>query len=92
MNPGWGSRELHETPLEPQQECHTKILSGSVTIKRSASDCKTGLLPGTVKTKLLPVSITIKSTDGSAVIKIRPENATNETTIMECNTLGNARI
>ena len=29
---------------------------------------------------------------GSAVIKIRPESATNETTIMECNTLGNARI
>ena len=49
--------------MEPQQECHTKILSGSVTIKRTASDCKTALLSRTVKTKLLPVSITIKSTD-----------------------------
>ena len=54
-----GSRELPETPLEPRQECHTKILSGSVTIKRTASDCQTE----TVKTKLLPVGITIKSTD-----------------------------
>ena len=58
MNPV-GSRELPEIPLEPRQECHTKILSGSVTIKRTASDCQTE----TVKTKLLPVGITIKSTD-----------------------------
>ena len=26
------------------------------------------------------------------MIKIRPESATNETSIMDCNTLGNARI
>ena len=33
---GGGSRELHETPLEPpRQECHTKTLSGSTTIKRT---------------------------------------------------------
>ena len=64
MNPGGGgSRELHETPLESRQECHTKILSGSATIKRTVSDCQTEVLPGSVETKLLPVSITIKSTD-----------------------------
>ena len=50
-------------PLEPRQKCHTKILSGSATIKRSASDCQTEVLPGTVKPKLLQVSITIKRTD-----------------------------
>ena len=38
---GGGSRELPETPLEPRQESRTKILSGSVTIKRTASDCQT---------------------------------------------------
>ena len=60
---GGGLRELHETPLEARQEYHPKILSGNATIKRTVSDCQTEVLPGTVKTKLLPVSITIKSTD-----------------------------
>ena len=59
---GGGSHELHETHLEPQQECHTKTLSGSVTIKRTVSDCQTEVLSGTVKIKLLPGSITIKNT------------------------------
>ena len=59
---GGGLSELHETPLEPRKECHTKILSGSATIKRTVSDCQTEVLPGTVKTKLLPGSITIKHT------------------------------
>ena len=31
--------------------------------KRTVSDCQTEVLPGSVKTKLLSVSITIKSTD-----------------------------
>ena len=44
-----GSRELHETPLERRQECHTKTLSGSATIKRTVSDCQTEVLLGTVK-------------------------------------------
>ena len=52
-----GSRELHE-----RKECHTKILPGSEK-KRTVSDCQTEVLPGSVKTKLLSVSITIKSTD-----------------------------
>ena len=56
------SCELHETPLEPRQECHTIILSGSATIKRTVSDCQTEVLPGTVNTKLLQGSITIKHT------------------------------
>ena len=41
------------------------------------------------------MSITIKQSTvltGNATIEIRPESATNETSIMECNTLGNARI
>ena len=59
---GEGSCELHETPLEPRQECHTNILSGSATIKRTVSDCQTEVLPGTVNTKLLQVCITIKHT------------------------------
>ena len=60
---GGGSRELHETPLESRQECDTMILSESATIKRTVSDCQTEVLPGSVETKFLPVSITIKSTD-----------------------------
>ena len=56
-----GSRELHELSLEPRKECHIKILPGSE--KRTVSDCQTEVLPGSVKTKLLAVSITIKSTD-----------------------------
>ena len=55
-------RELHETPLEPRQECHTKTLSGSATINRTVSDCQTEVLSGTVKIKLLSGSITIKNT------------------------------
>ena len=39
------------------------ILSESATIKRTVSDCQTEVLPGSVETKFLPVSITIKSTD-----------------------------
>ena len=31
--------------------------------KRTVNDCKTEVLPGSVKTKFLSVSITIKSTD-----------------------------
>ena len=58
-----GSRELRETPLESRQECHTKVLSGSATINRTFSGCQTEVLSGTVETKLLPVSITIKSTN-----------------------------
>ena len=57
-----GSRELHELSLEPRKECNTKILTGSGK-KRTVSDCQTEVLPGSVKTKLLSVSITIKSTD-----------------------------
>ena len=60
---GGGLRELHETPLESRHECHAKILSGSATIKRTVSGCQTEVLPGSVETKLLPVSITIKSTN-----------------------------
>ena len=59
---GGGSRELHATPLEPRQECHTKALSGRAAIKRTVSDCQTEVLSGTVKIKLLPGSITIKNT------------------------------
>ena len=59
---GGVSCELHEIPLEPRQECHTKILSGSATIKRTVSSCQTEVLSGTVNTKLLPGSITIKHT------------------------------
>ena len=36
-----GSKELHETSLELQQECHTKMLSGSATIKGTVKDCQT---------------------------------------------------
>ena len=57
-----GSREFHELSLEPRKECHTKILPGSEK-KRTVSDYQTEVLPGSVKTKLLSVSITIKSTD-----------------------------
>ena len=60
---GGGWRELHETPLESRQECQTKILSGNATIKRTVSRCQTEVLTGSVETKLLPLSITIKSTN-----------------------------
>ena len=53
--------------------------------KRTVSECQTEVLSGSVKTKLLSVSITIKRTDRKCPIKIRPESATNETSTMECN-------
>ena len=59
---GGGSRELHELSLEPRKECHTLIVPESEK-KRTVSDCQTEVLPGSVKTKLLSVSITIKSND-----------------------------
>ena len=59
---GGGVHELHETPQEPRQECHTKTLSGSATIKRTVSDCQIEVLSGAFKIKLLPGSITIKHT------------------------------
>ena len=32
-----GSRKLHELSLEPRQECHTKIVSGSARKELSAT-------------------------------------------------------
>ena len=66
--------ELHELSLEPRG-----------VKKRTVSDCQKEVLPGSVKTILLSVSITIKRTDRNATIKIRPESATNETSTMECS-------
>ena len=48
--------------MGPRKECHNKILPGSEK-KRTVSNCQTEVLPGSVRTKLLSVSITIKSTD-----------------------------
>ena len=52
MNPGGGSRELHESPLESRQECDTMILSERATIKRTVSDCQTEVLLGSLGNKI----------------------------------------
>ena len=64
----------------------------SVTLKYFQGVSQSKELPATAKQRYCQGVLQSKVLTGSAVIKIRPESATNETTIMECNTLGNARI